>query len=122
MAQPTRPPARYPAAVGSGEPGDEDDLVAVDVDDDVPQELERLAAVVAVRAAQRPRAGASLGAGEIGSEHAGQASAPRASTWAPLRDQAPSSPTAEPPVRPSLTSGSPRSPWSGASSKPIDAK
>ena len=60
--------------------------------------------------------GASFGAGEIGSAHAGQTSAPRASTWRPsvtrrgLAD-------AEPPVRPCLTSGSPRSPGSGAISK-----
>ena len=63
--------------------------------------------------------GATLGAGEIGSEQDGQANDPRASTWTPLATSRRSSPTAEPPVRPSLTSGSPRSPWSGASSKPM---
>ena len=72
------------------------DVVRRDVDDVLAQELDRRRGVLAEAAAHAAR-GAIRGAGAIGSAHAGQTSAPRASTCAPVSTSRRSSPTAEPP-------------------------
>ena len=74
---------------------------------------------VASRAAwsQKPQrtspASGSCPCAAIGSRHAGQTSAPWASTWAPSRTIRRSSAESAPAARPRRTSGSPRSPGSG---------
>ena len=98
----------------SVEPRDQDDLVGRRVDHVLGEVLDRARRRGRRTGTRTRRRGRELGRRRDRQPHSGQAKAPRARTWRPSVTRRGSSPTAEPPVRPSLTSGSPRSPGSGA--------
>ena len=100
--------------------GDEDDVVGRRVDAVLDQEVDAPAPRGRSRRRPAARGRRPWAPGRSAARTRGRRARRGRAPGAPSATNRRSSPTAEPPVRPSLTSGSPRSPGSGASSKPID--